>query len=84
MTAEDEFRESLAEMLDDVEFPVQNKMALATHLPNGPATKFDIGDQRVSAMELASELSGHADFPYDNLDDLIDDAADALRDGGYF
>lgn len=84
MTAEDEFRESLAEMLDDVEFPVKSKMTLATHLPQGPATKFDVDGQRVSAMELASELSGHADFPYDNLDDLLDDAVDALRDGGYF
>jgi hypothetical protein len=54
-------------------------MDLVPALPDGPGTTFEAGDVSFSAMELAANLSGHQEFPYATLDELVDDVIAALK-----
>lgn len=76
---EAELRDQLRDAFADADYPVQNQMGLVPALPNGPATSFEAGDKSFSAMELATKLSGHADFPYDDVDTLVDDIIAGLK-----
>lgn len=82
MSLEDEMASVLSEEFEDASFPVTSQMQLVPALSNGPATKFEVGDGEVSvtAMELASTLGPHQDFPYEDLDELVDDAVDAMKE----
>ena len=79
---EAELREELTEAFSGADFPVKNQMGLVPALPNGPATTFEAGDKSFTAMELATKLSSRADFPYDNVDTLVDDVIEGLKDEG--
>jgi hypothetical protein len=76
---EAELREQLTEAFSGADYPVENQMGLVPALPDGPATTFEAGDKTFSAMELATKLSGHAEFPYDNVDVLVDDIITGLK-----
>ncbi|WP_232687874.1 MTH865 family protein [Halobacterium zhouii] len=76
---EAELREQLMDAFADADYPVENQMGLVPALPNGPATSFEAGDKTFSAMELATKLSGHAEFPYDDVDSLVDDIIAGLK-----
>lgn len=77
-------RAELAEKFADTEFPVKNQMALATGLPNGPGTKFSAAGIEVTAMELAARGSSYLDFPYETLDEFLDDSIEAMEEEGFF
>jgi hypothetical protein len=79
---EAELRAQFEEAFADADFPVQNQMDLVPALPDGPGTTFEAGDVSFSAMELATKLSGHQEFPYESLDALVDDVMVALREEG--
>jgi len=79
---EAELREQFTEAFGDAEFPVTTQMDLVPALPNGPGTTFSAGDSTLSAMELASKLGGHQDFPYENVESLVDDAIAGLKAEG--
>ena len=79
---EAELRKQFTDAFEDAEFPVTSQMDLVPTLPNGPRTTFTAGDRTLSAMELASELSGHQDFPYDDVESLVDDAIAGLKHEG--
>lgn len=79
---EAELREQLTVAFQDAEYPVRNQMDLVPALPNGPATRFETGDVNLTAMELASKLSGHQNFPYETVDALVDDAIEGLKEEG--
>lgn len=80
----DEMRQEFAEEFGEADFPVSSPMDLLPALSNGPTTKFTAGDISLTAMELSSMGSAYMDFPYDNLDDLLDDAMNGLEEEGYF
>jgi len=77
-----ELREQLTEAFANANYPVKNQMELVPALPNGPATKFTAGDVTISAMELATKLSGHSEFPYEDVDSLVDDVIEGLEAEG--
>jgi len=79
---EADIREQLTEAFGGADYPVENQMDLVPALPNGPGTTFEAGDVRFTAMELASKLSGHQEFPYDSVDELVDDVMAGLRAEG--
>lgn len=79
---ESELREQLVEAFSGADYPVKNQMGLVPALPNGPATTFEAGDETFSAMELATKLSGHAEFPYDDVNTLVDDIIAGLKAEG--
>jgi len=80
--AEDELRTELTAALEDVDYPVSNAMSLVPALPKGPMTKFHAGERTFSAMQLASKLSGYSDFPYDDVESLVDDIVAGLKAEG--
>jgi hypothetical protein len=80
MSVEDDLRDQFTEAFEGADYPVKNQMDLVPALPNGPATKFESGDVSMTAMELASKLGNHANFPYDDVETLVDDIIEALRD----
>jgi hypothetical protein len=79
---EAELREELTEAFSGADYPVKNQMDLVPALPNGPSTTFEAGGKSFTAMELATKLSSRAEFPYDNVDSLVDDVIAGLKDEG--
>lgn len=82
MSVEDDLRDQFTEAFEGADYPVSNQMDLVPALPDGPATKFESGDVSMTAMELASKLGDHANFPYDDVETLVDDIVLALEDEG--
>jgi hypothetical protein len=79
---EAELRDQLTEAFSDADYPVDNQMDLVPALPDGPGTRFEADDVSFTAMELATKLSGHSDFPYEDVDSLVDDIIDGLKADG--
>ncbi|SEV82155.1 MTH865 family protein [Natrinema salifodinae] len=80
MADEAELREQLIDAFEDADYPVSSPMDLVPALPNGPGTKFESGDFSMTAMELNTKASG--DFPYENVDSLVDDLIAELNEQG--
>lgn len=81
-SVEAELREQFTEAFAGADYPITGQMDLVPALPNGPGTTFTAGDRTLTAMELASELSGHQDFPYEDVESLVDDAIAGLKHEG--
>ncbi|WP_336363157.1 MTH865 family protein [Halalkalicoccus salilacus] len=79
MADRDELRSQLHDAFEGADYPVHNQMDLVPALPNGPATKFESGDTSFTAMEIATRLSGHQEFPYEDVDSLVDDVMAGLE-----
>jgi hypothetical protein len=82
MSVEDDLREQFTEAFEGADYPVSNQMDLVPALPNGPSTKFEADDVSMTAMELATKLGSEADFPYDDVETLVEDIITALKDEG--
>lgn len=76
---ESELRTEFTKAFEGADYPVQNQMDLVPALPDGPATRFEAGDVSFTAMELASTLGGHQEFPYDDVETLVDDVIAGLK-----
>ncbi|MDR5672124.1 MTH865 family protein [Halalkaliarchaeum sp. AArc-GB] len=76
---ESQLREQFIEAFEGADYPVNNQMDLVPALPDGPGTKFEAGDVTLSAMELASKLGDHQEFPYDDVEGLVDDIIAGLK-----
>jgi Uncharacterized protein conserved in archaea len=79
---EAELREQFTDAFAGADYPITGQMDIVPALPDGPGTTFSAGDETLSAMELASKLSGHQDFPYEDVDSLVDDAIAGLKSEG--
>lgn len=73
-----ELREQFTEAFQDADYPVSSPMELVPALPSGPATKFESGDFSMTAMELNTKLDG--EFPYESVEDFVDDVMSSLED----
>ena len=82
MSVEEDLREQFTEAFEGADYPVNNQMDLVPALPNGPATKFEADDVSMTAMELATKLGNEADFPYEDVETLVDDIIEALSEEG--
>lgn len=78
MADRSELREQMTEAFEDADYPVSGPMDLLPALPQGPGTRFESGDFSITVMELNSKLSG--DWPYDDVDTLVDDVLDSLEE----
>lgn len=81
-SVEEELRGQLLEAFEGADYPVDNQMALVPALPDGPTTRFEAGDVSVTAMELATKLGSHQNFPYESPDELVDDVIEGMREQG--
>ena len=83
MVDKDDLRQQFHDVFEVAYYPVNSPMDLVPALPNGPATTFESGDFSMTAMELNSQISGgDTDFPYESVDDLVDELMDGLEDEG--
>jgi len=72
-----ELREQFTEAFQDADYPIASPMDLVPALPAGPSTKFESGDFSMTAMELNTKLDG--EFPYETVDDFVDDVMASLE-----
>ena len=79
---DEQLREQLRDAFEGADFPVNNQMDLVPALPNGPGTKFEADGVSFTAMEMAAKLGNHQDFPYDSVDQLVDDVMEGLKAEG--
>ena len=75
----DDLREQFVEAFEGADYPISSPMDLVPALPQGPSTKFESGDFSMTAMELNTKLGG-GEFPYDSVDEFVDDVFDQLED----
>jgi Uncharacterized protein conserved in archaea len=75
-------RAELHAVFDAASYPVGSTLDLLKVLPDGPMTRFTVGDDQMTAMELATVLSPHQAFPYADADALISAIVDGLREEG--
>jgi hypothetical protein len=52
-------------------------------LPQGPGTTFESGEFSMTAMELNTKGGGSQDFPYEDVESLVDDIMEGLEDEGH-
>jgi hypothetical protein len=79
MVDRQDLREQFTDAFEGADYPISSPMDLVPALPNGPGTKFESGDFSMTAMELNTKLGG-GNFPYDNVDEFVDDVIDQLDD----
>lgn len=84
MVDHEDLRQQFVEAFEGADYPVNSPMDLVPALPDGPATSFESGDFSMTAMELNSEISGgKAEFPYETVDDLVDELMEGLEEEGH-
>ncbi|WP_263020323.1 MTH865 family protein [Natronobiforma cellulositropha] len=81
MADEAELRAQFTEAFEGADYPISSPMDLVPALPNGPGTRFESEEFEMTAMELNTKLSG--DFPYENVDEFVDDVIEALEEKGH-
>ncbi|PSQ00859.1 hypothetical protein BRC92_11720 [Halobacteriales archaeon QS_4_69_31] len=79
MVNKDDLREQFVEAFEGADYPISSPMDLVPALPNGPGTKFESGEFSMTAMELQTKL-GSGDFPYDTVEEFVDDVMSQLED----
>ena len=79
---EDELRTQLTDAFEGADYPVSSPMDLVPALPQGPGTKFEAGDVSITAMELSTKLGGSQEFPYDDVEIVVEDVIQGLDDEG--
>jgi len=72
-----DLRDQFTEAFQDADYPISSPMDLVPALPSGPSTKFESGEFSMTAMELNTKLQG--DFPYESVDDFVDDVIESLE-----
>ena len=83
MVDKDELRQQFTEAFEGADYPVNSPMDLVPALPQGPGTTFESGDFSMTAMELNTKAGGQQEFPYDSVDELVDDIMDGLEEQDY-
>ncbi|MES3516486.1 MAG: MTH865 family protein [Natronomonas sp.] len=81
MVDKEALREQFTEAFEDADYPVSSPLDLVPALPDGPGTRFESGEFSMTAMELNSALDG-GEFPYDSVDEFVDDVMDGLEEEG--
>jgi hypothetical protein len=82
MADTDDLRRQLTDAFEGANYPVDSPMDLLPALPDGPATRFESGDFSMTAMELNTRAGGDQDFPYEDVDALVDDIVAGLEERG--
>ena len=81
MVDKEDLRQQMVDAFEGADYPISSPMDLVPALPNGPGTKFESGDFSMTAMELNTKL-GSGDFPYDSVEEFVDDVMDQLEEQG--
>ena len=83
MVDKEDLRQQFTEAFEGADYPVNSPMDLVPALPQGPGTTFESSDFSMTAMELNTKAGGEQEFPYDSVDELVDDIMDGLEEQDY-
>ena len=81
MSAREELSQNLKAVFSKARLPIKSVMDLLPVLPQGPMTKFQGGSKSFTAMDLSTKLGG-GNFPYNNVDDFVNDILNGLDSKG--
>lgn len=79
MVDKDDLRKQFTDAFEGADFPVNSPMDLVPALPQGPGTTFESGEFSMTAMELNTKAGGTQEFPYESVEELVDDVIDGLE-----
>jgi hypothetical protein len=79
---EEDLREQFTRAFEGADYPVSNQMDLVPAMPDGVGTRFEAGDISMTAMELGTKLSDEQEFPYEDVESLVDDLMAGLHAKG--
>ena len=79
---EENFREQFTEVFGKASYPLDSPFNLIPHLPKGPFTSFESGDVVIPAIDLGMVYGEYQDYPYETVEELVDDLIDALKQEG--
>lgn len=74
-----ELRRQLTDAFEGADYPVSSPMDLVPALPDGVSTRFEVGEFSMTAMQLNTEIPS-GDFPYEDVDTLVDEVMEKLDD----
>ena len=77
-------RRQLVEVFGRASYPVGDPVELIPVLPDGAATTFEAGDVTIGAMDLGVGYAEYQEYPYDDVESLVEDLMTGLRDDGVF
>lgn len=80
----DEMRQQLRDVFGRAEYPLTDPFELIPVLPNGAATTFEAGDVSIGAMDLGMGYAEYQEYPYEDVDGLVDDLLRGMRDDNCF
>ena len=80
MVDKDDLRQQFREAFEGADFPVNSPMDLVPALPDGPGTTFESGEFSMTAMELNANAGGSQEFPYESVEELVDDVIAGLEE----
>ena len=83
MVDKDDLRQQFIDAFEGADYPVNSPMDLVPALPQGPGTTFESGEFSMTAMELNTNGGGSQDFPYEDVESLVDDIMEGLEDEGH-
>ena len=77
---EAEIRQQLLDVFGRADYPLTDPFELIPVLPDGPTTTFEAGDVRIDAIELGMDYAEYQEYPYEDVESLVDDLLTGLRD----
>ena len=80
MVDKDDLRQQFTAAFEGADFPVNSPMDLVPALPDGPGTTFESGEFSMTAMELNAKAGGSQEFPYESVEELVDDVIAGLEE----
>ena len=83
MVDKDDLRQPFIDAFEGADYPVNSTLDLVPALPQGPGTTFESGEFSMTAMELNTKGGGSQDFPYEDVESLVDDIMEGLEDEGH-
>jgi hypothetical protein len=72
------------EIFGQADYPLTDPVELIPVLPDGAATTFEADGVTLGAMELGIGYAEYQEYPYENVEDLVDDLMTGLRDNDVF
>jgi hypothetical protein len=75
-------RQQLRDVLGRADYPLTDPFDLIPVMPDGPATTFEAGDVCIGAMDLGMGYAEYQEYPYEDVEALVDDLMTGLRDDG--
>lgn len=75
-------RSQFTSVFGDASFPLTDPLDLIPLLPDGPSTTFDADGVTVEAIELGMTYGKYQQYPYDSVENLVDDLIAGLKAEG--